>query len=176
MNHRNHLFLSLLFALGCGDATAPSGDVGELPGSVQIMGAADSTYADGSTVSCSFTLNLTLAPDGGVRDGARRYVGTMGGESHRQALDPEGNGVGFFADMAWPDARAKVIGPDSVELRPSGRDTISRFWDGFHLFAATRTADGHLGGTWECAPFDIWEDGYVDTMLIARGTWEVIAP
>jgi len=51
-------------------------------------------------------------------------------------------------------------------------NTESRFWREIALLRGVRAADGDgATGTWICAPFDIWENGYVDTILIVQGTW-----
>jgi len=166
-----------IFLAGCGDGgpATPSAEAGELRTPVHIRGAASQAYPDGSTVECTFDLHLALTEAGVDADGARVYAGTMGGESYRKALNPDSSGVAFYADMAWPTALARVVGADSVELRPSGRDTISRYWDGFHLFAARIDSTGYASGPWVCAPFDIKEGGYTDTLLTALGSWELVS-
>jgi len=48
--------------------------------------------------------------------------------------------------------------------------TESRFWREIALLRGFRVDEGATG-TWTCAPFDIWENGYVDTLLVVQGTW-----
>jgi hypothetical protein len=102
------------------------------------------------------------------------YAGAMGGDMRRTTLDSTGAGFGFWADVYWPDVRARLLLPDSLELL-IGDTTItdSRFWRETAFLAGSRHPGDPGSGGWTCAPFDIWENGYVDTIGVVPGTWQL---
>jgi hypothetical protein len=161
-------------ALGaCDDATAPGG-AASLPSSVHLRATATQRFPDGDSVDCSFDLIVTLTSSQVPAPNTRVYAGTMGGSASRTVLAADGSGLSFFADMAWPQAAARVFGPDSVEFVLSAPAPDSRFWDAFKLVAGTKDPRGHWSGLWTCYPLDINSGGYLDTSLVAAGSWEMV--
>ena len=175
------LLLPLVAALSCTDSTAPV-PAGRSPlgNRFRILGTAEGGDSVGRTASCWLDLIMVLDSTGSPRPiplGVE-YAGTMGGGVGRTVLAADSSGFGFFADVYWPTAVARLSTRDLVDLVIGDTlQTESRFWREIALLSGARADDGATG-TWTCAPFDIWENGYVDTLLVVQGTWrtERISP
>lgn len=170
-----------LLAVGCGAALLgaacgddPAGAAGaELPASLHLVGSAAGPRPDGGSISCALNLIIELSGEIDRSDRWIDYGGVMGGDVQRTTLDSTGAGFGFWADVYWPTTVARVVLPDSIELL-LGDTTItdSRFWREVAWMAGARGPGEPGSGTWTCAPFDIYEGGYVDTFGIVQGTWQ----
>lgn len=168
-------FLPLvLVALSCTDSSAPVVVENPLGNRFRVLGEADQTDALGRRAICHLDLIMELTGESrpaAAAAAAAEFPGIMGGGVDRTVLEADGSGFGFFADVYWPDAVARVGTRDRVDLILS--DTLlveGRFWREIALLRGARDGDG-ASGTWTCAPFDIWENGYVDTVLVVQGTW-----
>ncbi|HEV8263977.1 MAG TPA: hypothetical protein VGQ06_03430 [Gemmatimonadales bacterium] len=175
MSTRRVLFL-LLWLAACGSEDRVLEPAVGLPAELHVVGTAAGPRGDGGSISCGFALLVTLAE-------RRRtpawieYEGSMGGEAHRATLDSAGGGFEFWADVAWPSVVARLVSQDSIELL-IGDTTITdrRFWREMAFIRGARHPEDPGSGTWTCAPFDIYEGGYVDTMGVVQGTWWVEPP
>lgn len=160
-----------LVSAACQDSSSP-GAVNPLGERFQIVGEAAGGDTAGRTAACEFHLIMELESDTRPAARAVEFPGVMGGEVSRTVLEADGSGFGFFADVYWPDAVARYGTGDLVDFILGDTAAIEggRFW---HEIARLRgTRDGEqASGTWTCAPFDIWENGYVDTLLVVPGTW-----
>jgi hypothetical protein len=166
--------LPLLAALACTDSTAPVAVPSPLGNRFRILGTADGGDGAGRTASCWLDLIMELDTTGSPRPiplGVE-YPGVMGGGVGRTVLEADSSGFGFFADVYWPTAVARVRTRDLVDLVIGDTlNTESRFWREIALLRGARADGDGATGTWTCAPFDIWENGYVDTLLVVQGTW-----
>lgn len=168
---RGALVALALGLVGCGDSSGPlwGNPLGQR---FQIVGEAAGGDTAGRTATCELHLIMELGADSRPAAGAVEYTGIMGGGVSRTVLEADSSGFGFFADVYWPDAVARFGTRDLVQFVLGDTAAIEggRFW---HEIAQLRgVRDGHqASGTWTCAPFDIWENGYVDTLLVVQGTW-----
>jgi hypothetical protein len=172
---RRPLLLAAVFLAACSNSDGPS-PLPELPPSLVMQASASSLYPDGSTVSCTFSIRVEWdAAD--LQRGDVVYTGRMGGESHRQVLDGNGDGLGFFADMAWPTATARLVRSDSISIDLTGGADASGspFWDTFKALDG-RKESGRWTGPWTCKPLGAIPGGYSDTSLTATGSWEITEP
>jgi hypothetical protein len=166
---------SLLAALvvGCGgDAPGPAPD--GIPLQLHLTAAASGTRSDGAGIDCGLDLHITLQAEVQRTAAVVEYAGTMGGEARRSVLPDTGIGFGFWADVSWPMVAARLLLPDSLEFilgDTSAND--SRFWDENAFLAGSRHPGDPGSGIWVCAPFDIYQGGYVDTTGIAQGRWTI---
>lgn len=166
--------LSLIAALACRDNTAPIViEPSPLGNQFRIYGTAEGGDSVGRTASCWLDLLMVIDSTASPRPiplGAE-YAGVMGGGVGRTVLEADSSGFGFFADVYWPTSVARVRTRDLVDLVIGDTlDTQYRFW--LHIAQLRGALDGAgATGTWTCAPFDIWENGYVDTLLVVQGTW-----
>lgn len=174
---RHTLLTAAVLIAGCSSDSDGPRPVAELPPPLVMQGSAAQLYDDGSTVSCSFSIRIEWEAAAEQPNGEVIYTGRMGGESQRQALDPNGDGIGIFADMAYPAAEARLVRSDSinVDLTGSARPSGSPFWDTFKQLDG-RKADGRWTGPWICKPLNINSDGWLDTALTATGSWEISEP
>jgi hypothetical protein len=168
------LLVLLVVLLQACDETGTGAVVGQLPSTFRVVGSADSTFADGSSVRCQFAFSVTLEGEQERTTRFVRYGVEHGGSAGRTVLDSSGAGFSFVADVHWPQGIARYFPPDSVELLIG--DTTnheSRFW---HRLAFLTGDVAHGGsGTWTCAPFDIDQGALVDTSGIVLGTWSLEA-
>jgi len=165
----------LLVACSDVDSTAPGPLPPSLPSSFRVRGEASGTDAYGGTADCYFFIIIELEGEPRQTPTGVEYLGRMGGEAGRTVLAPDGSGFAFFADVFWPDVKARLHSPDSIELviGPEDPNEPSRFWRNFQILSGTRSQQSAGSGPWICAPFDIYEGGYVDTVTIAEGTWHI---
>jgi hypothetical protein len=186
MRHPIVVLLPLVAALSCTDSTAPVPVTSPLGNRFRILGTAAGGDSAGRTAECQLDLVMELNSASQPRPiplGVE-FPFTMGGGVGRTVLESDGSGFGFFADVYWPTAVARVGTRDLVELVIGDTlQTESRFWREIALLRGVRDGEVGMGGggatgTWTCAPFDIWENGYVDTLLVVQGTWrtERISP
>jgi hypothetical protein len=169
-------YAATLFAahvVGCsGDAPGPAPD--GIPLRLHLTATASGTRSDGAAIDCGLDLHITL--QGEVRRTAAvvEYAGAMGGEARRSVLPDTGIGFGFWADVYWPAVGARLLFPDSLEFILGDTSVNdSRFWDENAFLAGSRHPGDPGSGIWVCAPFDIYQGGYVDTTGIAQGRWMV---
>jgi len=157
----------------CGDDSS-GGPLVAFPTSLHLLGTAAGPRPDGGSISCALDLHIELSGEIQRTDRWVDYGGVMGGDVQRTTLDSTGAGFGFWADVYWPTTVARLVLPDSIELL-LGDTTItdSRFWHEVAWMAGARGPGDPGSGTWTCAPFDIYEGGYVDTFGIVQGTWHV---
>jgi hypothetical protein len=167
---RSLLVASALLFAACKESAAP-GALNPIGQRFRIVGEAAGGDAAGRTAACELHLILVLGSDARPAAGAIEYAGTMGGEVSRIVLEADSSGFAFFADVSWPNAVARFSTRDLVDFVLG--DTAAaggRFWKNIALLRGVRDGD-QVSGTWTCAPFDIWENGYVDTLLVVPGTW-----
>jgi hypothetical protein len=80
----------------------------------------------------------------------------------------------LWADVYWPETVIRLLYPDSLELLLADTMQVEgRFWREIAFLGGRLTEDGEGEGAWTCAPFDISQGGYVDTSLVAEGTWRL---
>ena len=171
-NMKRIMLVAFALALGgCNDSSAPVFG-NPLGRRFQIVGEAAGGDAAGRTASCDLHLVMELGDESRPAAGAVEYLGVMGGGVSRTVLEADGSGFGFFADVYWPDAVARFGTRDLVHfvLGDTAATEGGRFWHEIALLRGVRNGD-QVSGTWTCAPFDIWENGYVDTLLVVQGTW-----
>ncbi len=159
-----------VFLAACGDSSAP-GALNPIGQRFRIEGEAAGGDAAGRTAACELHLIMEMGSDARPAAGAIEYTGTMGGEVSRTVLEADSSGFGFFADVYWPSAVARFSTRDLVDFVLG--DTAAaegRFWKNIALLRGVRDGS-QVSGTWTCAPFDIWQNGYVDTLLVVQGTW-----
>lgn len=169
---RLHFFL-VLAAVSCTDSAAPVPADNPLGARFRVVGEAAGGDAEGRTAECLLDLVMELGNEPRAVAGGVEFSGAIGGGLERTVLEADGSGFGFFADAYWPDAVARFGTRDLVDLILG--DTVGvegRFWREVTQLHGVRNGDGPgASGTWTCAPFDIWENGYVDTLLVVQGTW-----
>ena len=162
-----------LLLVACADRAVFDPRGAGLPSELHVVSTAAGPRGDGGTIDCGVDIRISLAE-------SRRtlafieYTGTMGGEARRRTLDSTGAGFEFWADVAWPTVVARLVGLDSLELLLGDTTTIDgRFWHE-NAFIAGARHQGDLGsGVWICAPLDIYQGGYVDTIGVVQGSWWV---
>lgn len=162
---------SLLLACQTDDPTDPTaGPV--LSERFHLVGEAHGSDPAGRTADCEMHLTIELHEET-RRDAALvESAGVYGGHLARTVLEPDGSGISLMPSV-FGDAVVTLILPDSLELLfPGNAGSGSRFWEALALLAGT-WHDGAGAGAWTCAPFDIYEGGWVDTVLVAQGTWRI---
>ncbi|MGH7665626.1 MAG: hypothetical protein ACRENI_15260 [Gemmatimonadaceae bacterium] len=167
------LAVALIAACG-GDGPAGPQAVGSLPPLFHVVGEAFGSYEEGQTAHCQ--LHLVVERSDEIRRASRlvEYSATAGGHIARSVLNADGSGFGFFADVYYPDAVIRLIAPDSIEFAlavPVEGD--GRLWKELAFFTGSFDGESTGSGAWTCAPFDIWEGGYVDTSHVAGGEWRM---
>ena len=161
--------LALLLAAGCDD-DGGRGD-GELPPLMTLSGGAAVTLQDGRSAVCSLDLHIELTDDG-TQDGAWRvYRATSGGDATRTVTADDGSGFSFWPHL-YSEATVRVSA-DSIEVEADGLDeTTERFYREIMLLRGAREDGGAIAtGDWLCQPLDIDNGGYVDTAVVAPGSW-----
>jgi len=123
----------------------------------------------GQRAECRFFGDLVdvVAVEGGVS-------GTAIGEVFRTVHAGDAR-YEFQALIAGP---ATILGvTDGVEARLTGDqpDDAKPFWLALEALPGART-DGGYAGTWDCAPLDLNEPGFVDETLTIEGTWTAAPP
>ena len=168
------LLLPLLLVAGAcdGEATEPDAIDDTVPQAMELNGTAFIELDDGRTADCEIFLRIELEDDGVAEGDARVFRGTAGGDAIRTVLDAEGAGFSF-----WPHLHSGATlraTPDSIELIADGADEAAeRFYQGIMRFAGERTGPGAAHGTWTCAPLDLDQNGWLDTAVVAPGTWTI---
>jgi hypothetical protein len=168
------LLLAALTVVACADddpANPGAHDVA-LPPVMDLNGVAEIVLEDGRTASCAVFLHVELQ-DEGVADGdALIYRATAGGDAVRTVLEADGSGFSF-----WPHLHSGATvraTQDSIELMADGYDTVTeRFYQGVMHFRAARTGESSAEGTWTCAPLDLDSGGWLDTAVVAPGSFEI---
>lgn len=170
---RGRLALLCVLLAACGDgAVGPRGGAG-LPSELHVTGMAAGPRGDGGSIDCGFDIRVSLA-ESRRTSGFIEYTGTMGGEARRRTLDSTGAGFEFWADVAWPTVVARLVGLDSLELLLGDTTAADgRFWHENAFIAGARHQGDPGSGIWTCAPLDIYQGGYVDTIGVVQGSWRV---
>jgi hypothetical protein len=159
--------------LSCQDSSASVPSDNPLDQRFKIVGEAAGGDTAGRTASCALDLIMELGSEARPAAGAVEFPGIMGGAVSRTVLEADSSGFGFFADVYWPDAVARFGTRDLVQLILGDTALVEggRFWKEIAQLRGVSDGAGGASGTWTCAPFDIWENGYVDTILVVQGTW-----
>ena len=139
---------------------------------MELSGSAFVELDDGRTAACSIFLRIEVEDDGELDGAARVYRGTAGGDATRTVLEDDGSGFSFWPHLhSGATLRATA---DSIELTADGADSETvRFYRGIMHFAGERTGPGEASGTWTCAPLDLDQGGWLDTAVVAPGTWTI---
>lgn len=167
-------FLLILMACNGGSPTDPQRTAQLLPQRFSMTGSASSVEDDGTSVSCILELYFELEESPSRSEGVLEYAAVLGGYLNRTVLDAEGNGISLGPDV-YGSAIVRSIAPNTVEIEvPVNAGTGSRFWEELSLFEGTIASDGTASGLWNCAPFDIGEGGYADTLYTASGPWTIV--
>ncbi len=150
--------------------TRPENATG-LPARFLLLATASGADSEGTTAECSLDLIFELTEVQRTTQWVE-YTGFHGGGAARTVLAPDGSGFAFFADVHG-EAEARLLFPDRVELLiPANVDAESRFWRHLSRFEGTVTQFGRGNGNWICAPFDMDVTGYLDSSVMADGTWQ----
>lgn len=141
-----------------------------IPRSFTIVGEALGQL-DTLTIDCECFLIVELDEKPG--SGFGEFTGTHGGSFRRTVLNPDGSGISLEPDV-FGDVILRLYKPDSLEvIFPANEGSESSFWRNVARFPGRRGSGEHGAGEWTCAPFDIWEGGWVDTVGIAVGSWRI---
>jgi len=160
----------LIATLSCNDSSAPAA-ANPIGQQFRIVGEAAGGDTAGRTASCELNLVMDMGGESRPAAGAVEFAGVMGGEVQRTVLEADSSGFGFFADVYWPNAVMRVGTRDLVDfVLGDTAQAEGRFWKDIALLRGVREG-GQASGTWQCSPFDIWQNGYVDTLLVVQGTW-----
>ena len=136
-----------------------------------MVGSATLKEPDGTCVTCEMAFSIELHPGPRSSPGVLEYDGVHGGHLTRTILDASGAGISLHPDVHAP-MLVRSIAPGAVQiLIPINATADGRFYRALSDLRGTVGADGNATGTWNCAPFDIYSGGYVDTSHIAAGTW-----
>ena len=166
--------LVCLVVAACDDdpANPDEGPFDDLPPTLELNGSASIVLADGRTAECTLFYRIELNDDGTIAGEGRMYRGTAGGDATRTVLQQDGSGFSF-----WPHLHSEATiraTPDSIELMADGHDTETvRFYQGIMHLAGVRTGPGSAHGDWSCAPLDLNSGGWLDTAIVAPGTWTI---
>lgn len=166
------VIMIMSFATSCSDSETDSMKTErELPEMMKFSGSANGVD-DGITINCLCDLNLELAEYTVEPDGSQKYTGTLGGEITRVVENPEGDGFAF-APFLFGEITLTLHPNDSVYLAwPGNLNTGIAFYDNISLFRGKYDpASETVTGTWDCAPLDLDEGGYIDIKGTAQGTW-----
>jgi hypothetical protein len=159
------------------NARGPTGPepVQNLPPTFRLTASASGSDAGaGLTGTCSLDWIFELRREVSRQPTLVQYEGVHGGEASRTVLQSDQSGFGFFIDVFGDvDARLNPV-LRTVELRiPINETADSRFYRELALFTGTVDEAGFGSGTWVCAPLDLDQGGYVDTILTMIGTWQI---
>lgn len=169
---RARVALLCILLLACDDGATGPRRAG-LPSDVHIVGTAAGPRGDGGSIDCGFDIRVSLA-ESRRTPAFIEYTGTMGGEARRKTLDSTQAGFEFWADVAWPNVVARLVGQDSLEfLMGDTTANDGRFWHENAFLAGARQAGDPGSGVWICAPLDIYQGGYVDTIGVVQGSWQI---
>jgi hypothetical protein len=170
MNPKSIVAFALLLA-ACEDGSAPVIAANPFGQRFKIVGEAAGGDAAGRTASCALDLIMEMGDESRPAPGAVEFPGIMGGAVSRTVLEADSSGFGFFADVYWPTAVVRFSTRDLVDfVLGEQKPEYGRFWNEIAHLQGVRDGE-QASGTWTCAPFDIWENGYVDTILVVQGTW-----
>lgn len=159
--------------IGCGDdPSTPEDPSYALPPVMDLNGSAAIALEDGRTADCTIFLHIELQDEGVEQDGGLVYRATAGGDAVRTVLAADGSGFSFWPHL-HSGATVRATG-DSIEVMADGHDTTTvRFYRGIMHFRGVRTEDGGAEGSWTCAPLDLDSGGWLDTAVVAQGTFEI---
>ncbi len=144
-----------------------------LPQTLLMKGHAYHVDSEGRSCECTFEFIIELKSETKRTDTFVEYEGTLGGGISRFVLEPDGSGIGLMPDI-YGELIARFIFPDWLELEtPMDEDDESRFYRALSFFSCRIDEHGNGSGEWTCAPFDISQGGYTDTLLVAHGEWTI---
>jgi len=124
------------------------------------------------SIDCWYSIVVDLGHPAELELG-KEYAGSFSGEARRTVLAQDGSGISLMPLVAG-EIIVQVLSQDSIELYiPINEGSGSRFWENLALFKGRRSGDGLWEGQWNCAPFDLNEGGWVDTVGIAVGNWKI---
>lgn len=162
---------------GCdGDGSGRYGADGAdgVPTTFRMIGEAVGTDEAGRTGTCRMDLLFELEESERTPRHVT-YTGTHGGELQRAVLEEDGSGLGFLIDV-FGEVEVELIFPDTLIIEIPVNDTPeSRFYQRLSRLEGVIDRSGEGEGLWTCAPLDIDQGGYVDTMVTVEGDW-VLAP
>ena len=164
--------LTALTLIACddGDPAGPNGDGIALPSIMDLNGTAEIERDDGMAAACWIFLHVVLDETIDSTAEAIVYSGTAGGEANRTVFEGDSTGLSFWP-LLHSNATVRATA-DSIEIMAEGHDTVSsRFYAGIMHFRGARAGPGEAHGTWTCAPLDLDSDGWLDTSVVAPGTW-----
>lgn len=126
------------------------------------------------TAECHLDIGIAIRERVGRQGDAVVYQAEWGGSVQRTVTNENGDGFGFWLHLHWPDATVRTIGRDRVgDHHLSGDGRGRPVYHALEVMQGHVTGPGRPTGTWECAPLDIWEGGYIDTVTVAAGTWSM---
>jgi hypothetical protein len=156
-------------------ATSPGTPTRTLPTHFFLVGEAATVDGDENSADCALNLGVDLTGSQQRTGGVVSYAATFGGDIDRRVLDRTGAGFGFSVDVQGA-MEVRLIGADSVEIAiPANANADGRLYRQLALIGGrVPAAESPLAqGGWTCAPFDINTGGYLDTALVAPGTWHL---
>jgi hypothetical protein len=168
-------FLTLCFVVICSCKNPVKDNTHDLflPQTLLMKGQAYHVDTEGRTCDCRFEFIIELKSETRRTDRFVEYEGNFGGGVKRMVLDPDGNGICLWPDL-YAGLIARFIFPDWLELKiPLNTNTESRFYRALSFFSCRIDELGNGSGRWTCAPFDIDQGGYTDTLLVAHGEWSI---
>ena len=166
----------LLTSISCGDdedSVVLRPIVASLPSQFRLIATASRTEPDGLTLTCNLDFLFELKNETLRTEQRVVYTGTQGGPATRSLLSEDGAGFVFSADtFGEVEVDLNTITGEAAIKIPINDTSPNRFWKEMAQFDAVFDANGNGTGNWTCAPLDIDQGGYVDTELIAEGTFE----
>ncbi|MEO9849475.1 MAG: hypothetical protein ABJH72_13575 [Reichenbachiella sp.] len=160
------LALGVLMAISCNEETNGI----QIPLTFRLGGEANG-LSEGKKVKCECDQMGELSASYKIKNDTVIYEGSMGGSFSRTVLNDDENGISLA-----PDTYGEIIvklHKDSVWiLTPVNFNTGSRFYENLAAFKGVKK-DGQIFGQWNCAPFDIFEGGWVDTVGTVSGSWYI---
>lgn len=147
--------------------------VNQIPMEYWLSSSIAGVHSDTLDVSCECLQLINLDFLERSENGWDIYSGKMGGHFNRTVTSTNtGNGLSLT-----PDTYAEIefrLSKDSVIIyAPINRTEESRFYDEFTFFKGEIIGNHTYQGLWSCFPFDIYEGGWVDTIGVISGYWEL---
>jgi hypothetical protein len=122
-------------------------------------------------VLCQCDMRLEILEVSFNEDGSQVFEANLGGDISRTVLDDSGNGFSF-APFLFGEAVVTVEKDNMVAISwPANIGTGIRFYDEIALFEGVLNEDGSVSGSWNCAPLDLDQGGYVDLKGTVAGNW-----
>lgn len=170
----NFVLIAVFFGLlmtACENDTSVTTTTLSLPTFFRMTGHAQGQDFQGRTAECSLDLIFEINE---TRRNPRltEYSGVHGGEIFRLVLEEDDSGFSFFVDV-YGQVEGR-ISSNIFELEiPVNATAEGRFWQQMSRFAGSVDEQGRGSGRWVCAPLDIDQGGYTDTLLTANGEFQI---